>query len=74
MTQAYLEFLRKWRRDILEQWSEGGFQSESAETTQAANAQALGQANMLKKLSELDYEQFYESVIEDELGAEQERA
>lgn len=50
----------------MEQWGAGLFQGEDLYSTSLANAQALGKVDMLKKLTELTYEQYAEGFIETE--------
>lgn len=67
MTQVFRKnFLKAWKSDLQDQWLKGNFQSSKPDETQIANSQALAQAQLLETLSELDYEQFYNTVAADE--------
>ena len=62
VTQEFRELLRNWREDLKAQWEQGNFVGTSWEVTALANAEALGQVNMLKKLLELDAQQLEEGL------------
>jgi len=61
VTEVFLDALRIWADNIRDQWEEGAF-AESGELFKdsLANAQALGQLKLLRKIVELDHEQFSE--------------
>ncbi len=57
--------LMKLKQNLIQQWLEGGFQSEDPQVTQAANINALGEAKLIDALLNLDIEQI--EGMEDEL-------
>jgi hypothetical protein len=61
VTEVFLEALHIWAESIRNQWEEGQFSETGQLYTDAlANAQALGQLKLLRKIVELDHEQFSE--------------
>jgi len=49
----------------MEQWAAGQFQDETDDRTLARNAAALGQIEVLGRLSELKLEEFNETITEE---------
>lgn len=67
VSQSYRQLLHQWRQGLMEQWAAGRFQVDGDPLKIAvANAGALGEAGILEKLSELDYDQFSEGFDDDE--------
>lgn len=66
MTQKYRRLLRKWREALKEQWAAGLFMSSDREEMVTANFQALATVSILEKLARLDYEEFIETLTEEE--------
>lgn len=64
VSQEYKVFLLKWRESLKEQWAAGGLVHDTVEATAIANASAVSQADLLSRLSMLDYEQFMETIYE----------
>ena len=58
VTQKFRKLLSSWLDSLKDQWVAGRFLSESVEETALMNAGAAGEADVLKRLMELDYEQF----------------
>ena len=59
MTQAYLKMLKNWREGLKERWAQRSFLHDDYDRSQEDNAAALGQANLLENLQDLDYETFF---------------
>ena len=66
VTEAFQEFLRKWRESLQSQWAAGQFQVDNPEHTAAMNAGALGQIVMINHMLDLEYERFEEVLRDDE--------
>jgi hypothetical protein len=66
VTEAFLEFLRKWEESLQDQWAVGQFQVDSPQATAARNAGALGQVSMIRAIIGLEYERFREVLEDDE--------
>lgn len=56
ITKLYFSALEKYRMTLLEAWAAGDFTSASVEGTAQLNAKALGQADILDRMKELDYD------------------
>lgn len=59
-TQAVMEYLRRDKEILKDQWAAGSFQSRSTLETTVANAQAIGVIRKLEEIVELSYSQYYE--------------
>ena len=65
-TLEFRDALRTWKDNLKDQWEHGHFaQGKSLYLNSLADAQARGQLDILRKLIELDYEQFSQ-IFEDE--------
>lgn len=62
VTQAYRQFLRTRLQESKDMWAEGCFTRESVEGTVQLNANALGRAEILARLIDLEWE----TLVEDE--------
>lgn len=58
--------LRLWKESLKEQWSDKVFQKDTPQATSEANAAALAQIEQLTKLIELDAEQLYEALTDEQ--------
>jgi hypothetical protein len=57
--------LSEWKESIADQWSRGVFQHKTSQETFTANAQALGQLQVLRDLEELEYDQLVSMLHDD---------
>lgn len=60
-TRVFWDLLRRWKENLQDQWARGVFQEDSVEETAMANANALGELNLLNQLLELSYENLKDS-------------
>lgn len=65
VSRLMMKLLRIWEDSLKEQWAAGAFSGEDLESTSLANAAALGEVNILRRIQELDADQLSE-VIGDE--------
>lgn len=57
MTQEYLKYLSKLKKDVVESWMAGGYTGDTVDETAQLNAKAVGIAQLLDALLELSYEE-----------------
>lgn len=62
----YLRFLKVWEESLKSQWARGVFAGDDIEGCALMNAEALGQVQVLRRIQEVDYEQYIEAVADDE--------
>jgi hypothetical protein len=55
ITKVFREYMRKSRLDLMEQWAQGCFTNQEHFATAVANAAAIGQADLFKRLLDLDH-------------------
>lgn len=65
-TQKFKRLLAKWQENLKDQWASGAFVGEDKDSTLMANAAALGEVNLLKRIIELEYWQISEGLDDGE--------
>lgn len=66
MTKVWFEFLKKLIEVSKEEWVNGHFTAESGDGTLQLNAEAIGRADALRRLLEVDYEDVVEELSDGE--------
>ena len=57
MTQEYLRYLSKLKKDIVESWIAGGYTGDTVDETAQLNAKAVGLVQLVDALIDLSYEE-----------------
>jgi hypothetical protein len=65
-TRMILQFLWRCREDLKSQWVAGAFQDPDAEKTARANYSALEKHHAYTEIIDLDYDQYYGVMTDDE--------
>lgn len=64
-TQEVMKLLERWEQGLKDQWARGGFAGEDIEAYSLMNAEALGQVQVLRRIRDLEFEQYFEAMSDD---------
>lgn len=57
VSQMFLRVLVAWRDELMQQWARGRFSGDTPQATAEANANALGQVDLLQRMLAIDADQ-----------------